>query len=550
MSWTSRQGLALPDLVPTALRRAWSADGHYLDTDIYRLFRRRVLAHPDRDAVIQPDSTLSYVQLDHWVGRFAGALAAAGVRDREIVAIRLPNGWPALAAELAAARLGSVALTFPAGPGSSEARSLLARSRATALITTGPLDTAGLPHLRAVLTPGRLLDQQESAAAAPAADPDAPARILVSSGSEAEPKMVAYSHNAMGGGRGNYLQAVYDGEPAPRCLVLVPLSASYGSLGAVSLYRHGATLVLLDRFDPVTALRAITEHRVTHLFGVATTLRRMTAQPPCADEDLSSLRAVIASADELPAGALAAALERFGRPVSNVYGSSDGVNCRGEYRTARAETTVLDHPDPAVCDFEVRDEQGGPLPAGAAGELWARGPMTPLCYVGAPELDARNRDADGWVRTGDHGLIGHDGRLRLLRRNSQLIKRGGYSISLAEVERHAAAHPALAEAVCVPVPDEDLGERLCVCVVPQQDHPAPTLTELNHFLEEQCGLERRKLPEQLVALPTLPLSSTGKLSRRELSRIARENPAQPEPSQAQPAPSEPALGHLLRAEHA
>ncbi|MDH6142734.1 MULTISPECIES: class I adenylate-forming enzyme family protein [Kitasatospora] len=522
MSWTSRQGITLADRIPTALRRAWSADGHYLDSGIYQLFRQRVLAHPDRDAVIHGDTAVSYAQLDHWVGRFTGALTAAGVRDREIVAVRLPNGWPALAAELAAARLGSVALTFPDGPGSSEARSLLARSRATALVTTRPLDITDLPHLKAVLTPEQLIAWQESAAPAPSADPDAPARILVSSGSEAEPKMIAYSHNAMGGGRGNYLRAIYDGEPAPRSLILVPLSASYGSLGTVSLYRHGATLVLLDRFDPVAALRTIAEHRVTHLFAVATILRRMTAQPPLNGKDLSSLQAVIASCDGLPAGVLAAALERFGRPVSNVYGSSDGVNCRGEYRITGAETTVLGRPDPAVCDFEVRDEQGCPLPAGTAGELWARGPMTPLCYVGAPELDARSRDATGWVRTGDHGLVDRHGRLQLLRRNSQLIKRGGYSISPAEVERHAGAHPALAEAICVPVPDADLGERLCVCVVPHQDHPTPTLAELNHFLEEQRGLERRKLPEQLVALTTLPLGSTGKLSRTELSRMARE----------------------------
>lgn len=123
MSWTSRQGITLADRIPTALRRAWSADGHYLDSGIYQLFRQRVLAHPDRDAVIHGDTAVSYAQLDHWVGRFTGALTAAGVRDREIVAVRLPNGWPALAAELAAARLGSVALTFPDGPGSSEARS-------------------------------------------------------------------------------------------------------------------------------------------------------------------------------------------------------------------------------------------------------------------------------------------------------------------------------------------------------------------------------------------------------------------------------------------
>ncbi|MFE9423216.1 class I adenylate-forming enzyme family protein [Kitasatospora sp. NPDC006697] len=520
MTWTSRQGLDLPDRVGAEQRRAWAAEGHYLDVDLYRLFRQRVLAHPDRPAVIDPTASVSYAELDSGVRRFAGVLRAAGVRDREIVAIRLPNGWPAVAAELAVALLGSVALTFPDGPGSSEARSLLLRSRATALISDRPFDPAGLPFLRAVLTTDRLLAGRLPAAPAPAAEPDAPARILVSSGSESEPKMIAYSHNAMGGGRGNYLRAIYAGQDAPRALVLVPLSASYGSLGTVSLQRHGATLVLLDRFDPAAALAAVAEHRITHLFGVATILRRMTAHRPLPAEDLSSLRAVIASCDGLPPEVLAAALERFGCPISNLYGSSDGVNCRGEYAAAGAETTTLARPDLAVCDFEVRDDRGRPLPDGAPGELWARGPMTPHCYVGAPELDAARRDPGGWVRTGDHGVLDGAGRLRLLRRNSAVIKRGGYTISPAEVERHAGAHPALAEAVCVAVPDPELGERLCVCVVPHQGAAAPSLAELNLFLAEQRGLERRKLPEQLVSLAVLPLGSTGKLSRVELSRLA------------------------------
>ncbi|GAB2694890.1 class I adenylate-forming enzyme family protein [Kitasatospora kifunensis] len=541
--WLSRQGVELPDRVPAELRHAWSTQGHYLDQDLYRLFRQRVRSHPDRPAVIDPQASLDYAELDRRVCGVAEQLHAAGVAEREIVAIRLPNGWPAVVTELAVAALGAVALTFPDGRGSSEACSLLARSRARALVATAatvrevgrrlhqlpvvpalftfdPEAPPGTHRLR-VSTPaatGPGCEPADFAAATP--DPQAPARILVSSGSESAPKMIAYSHNAMAGGRGNYLRAVYSGVPHPRPLVLVPLASSYGSLGVVSLYRHGATLVLLDGFDARAALRAITRHRPTHLFGVATMLRRMTLLPPQADEDLGSLRAVIASCDGLPAPLLAACLERFGCPVSNLYGSSDGVNCRIEHSTWTEDSTLLGRPDPAVCDFTARDEQGRELPPGTAGELWARGPMTPLCYVGAPELDAHRRAPGGWVRTGDHGLLTTEGRLRLLRRNSQLVKRGGYSISPAEVERHAGAHPALAEAICVAVPDQDLGERLCVCVVPRQGLPIPTLPELNRFLESERGLERRKLPEQLLALSALPINAAGKLARSELTALA------------------------------
>jgi acyl-CoA synthetase (AMP-forming)/AMP-acid ligase II len=158
------------------------------------------------------------------------------------------------------------------------------------------------------------------------------------------------------------------------------------------------------------------------------------------DEDLSSLRAVVAGCDGLPSGLLTAALERFDRPVSHLYGSADGFNCRGEYRVPGADCTLLDRPDPAVRAFEVRDEQGRPLPTGAAGELWARGPMSPLCDVGAPELDARGRDADGWVRTGDHGLVDDLGRLRLLPRARQPGRTGELSrTELARLAREILA---------------------------------------------------------------------------------------------------------------
>ncbi|PYC69534.1 AMP-dependent synthetase [Streptomyces tateyamensis] len=514
--WRTPQGLVVPDRVPVALRREWVAAGHCPDADLYQLFRERVRAHPERAALVTATESLSYRELDAQVQEFAALLAGRGqVAAGEVVALRLPNGVPAVAAELAVAALGAVALTFPDGPGSSEARALLRRSRATVLVAARTdLPGARLPYLRAVLTPEEVRPAGFVRPARP--DPDSPARVLVSSGSEAEPKMVAYSHNAMAGGRGNYLRAVYAGTPVPRPLVLVPLAASYGSLGVVSLYRHGATLVLLDRFDPAAALRAVTEHRATHLFGVATMLRRMTALAPEPGEDLSSLRAVVASCDGLPPELLAACLDRFGCPVSNLYGSSDGVNCRAEYGSPVADTTLLGRPDPAVCEFAT------PTAApGEAGELWARGPMTPLCYLGAPELDAARRCPQGWVRTGDHGRLTSRGELQLLRRNSQLIKRGGYSVSPVEVERHLGAHPALAEAVCVAVPDPDLGERLCACVVPAPGRPAPTLPELRHFLETTRGLERRKLPEQLLTLPTLPLTPTGKLARTELATLAR-----------------------------
>ncbi|MGH3800512.1 MAG: AMP-binding protein, partial [Pseudonocardiaceae bacterium] len=325
MAWTSTNGIVLEDLVPAALRRQWVEQGHCPDRDLYTLFSEHVQAHPQRIAVIDAAGAIDYATLDTRVRRIAAALTEAGIGARDIVGLQLPNSWRTVAAELAVAAIGAVALPYPAGRGRQESLSLLGRSRASAVIVS---DVAGqvplaetlaglrpeLPELRRVFVFGatpqgcepleRWLAEQgaEQRCSPVSIDPKAPARILVSSGSEAEPKMVATAHNAMAGGRGNYLGALDSdldvpcGGPKPmRSLILVPLGSAYGSCGVVILARHGGTLLLLNAFDPAAALRMIIDHQPTHVFGVPIMLRRITDLPPAPGEDFSGLRVVVSS---------------------------------------------------------------------------------------------------------------------------------------------------------------------------------------------------------------------------------------------------------------
>lgn len=543
-AWTSGNGVVLRDLVPSALRLRWVEQGHCPDRDLYALFSEHVRAHPQRSAVIDAAGEVSYAALDALVRRIAAALADAGLDQRDIIGVQVPNGWRAVAAELAVAAIGAVALPYPAGRGRQDSLSLLGRSRASAAIV---VDAAGdvslaanlaglrpaLPALRAVFVYGAapegcwsldpwLADSEAERQWREApVDPAAPARILVTSGSEAEPKMVAYSHNAMAGGRANYVGGLHDGSQPMRNLILVPLASSFGSCGtSVTLARHGGTLQLLDAFDPAAAMRMITDHRPTHVFGVPTMLRRMAELPSGPGEDASSVRALVASGAPLHQATIEACRERFGCTVINVYGSADGVNCHTAGEEPARGAAHVGRPDPTVAQIRISDAQGRPLPAGREGEIWALGPMTPLCYVGAPELDVRYRAPGGWVRTGDRGLIDSDGHLHVIDRIRQIVIRGGYNISPTEIERQLNAHPALAEAACVAVPDPDLGERLCACVSQRPGTPPTTLTDLNAFLVTERGLERRKLPELLVTLPQLPLGPAGKVCRQTLTRLA------------------------------
>lgn len=152
--------------------------------------------------------------------------------------------------------------------------------------------------------------------------------------------------------------------------------------------------------------------------------------------------------------------------------------------------------------------------------------MTPLCYVGAPELDARHRTEDGWVRTGDLGLLDADGLLHVVGRLKDVVIRGGANISPAEVERALAGHPRIRDVVCVGVPDPLMGERLAACVVPTGDGPAPTLDSLGGFLTV-LGLEPRKHPERLLVVAELPLTAAGKPDRAALARRVGASEAEP-----------------------
>ncbi|MEV7277168.1 fatty acid--CoA ligase family protein [Streptomyces sp. NPDC093111] len=586
--------VVLHDLLPARLRRSWAVEGLCPDLDLYSLFRARQIADPHRTAVIDAKGALCYTALDRKVRCLAEGLRLLGVGSGDVVGVQLPDGRAAVVADLALAALGAVALPFPVGRAAPEAEGLLRRAEAVAVIAatehrgrTRAADllalAPALPALRHVISAGPgtapegtiplagLLRTDPTGFVPARPDPDGAVRILVSSGSEAAPKMVAYSHNALAGGRGNFLASLLPDATPPRCLFLVPLASAFGSSGtAVTLARHGGTLVLLDHFTPEAALAAVRAHAPTHVLGVPTMIRMMLEhlEPAGTAGTLPAPLAVVLGGAPLDEATATAATAAFGCPVVNLYGSADGVNCHtgmeGTQRTEATEATeatevtetaeaveateameeiggrataerparpagasvgiVVGRPDPRVADIRIADpDTHRPLPGGRIGEIVSRGPMTPLCYVAAPELDARYRTPEGWVRTGDLGYLDADGLLHVVGRLKDVVIRGGANISPAEVERELAAHPRVRDVVCVGVPDPLMGERLAACVVPRGPGAGPALPDLGTHLTAR-GLDRHKHPELLLLLDALPLTAAGKPDRGELRRRAALTP--------------------------
>jgi acyl-CoA synthetase len=543
--------MSMRDLVPSQLRSEWREQGWYSGTDGFRLFEEQARKHPEAVAVIDDSGEVTYGELEAKARFVAGRLADVGVGPGDVVGIQVPNAHQACAIDLAVAALGAVCLPYPMLLRERETMALLGRARAGVAVVArefGGHDYAkmidslrpDLPALHDVFVLGDAyegfhhldpsLGAGSAAASLPeaAVDPDSPGRILVTSGTEALPKMVVFSHHAVTGGIGTVLAKLDTRrlhQPPPmqssspmRVLCLVPLSSGFGALGTFgALARLGQTLVVTAAFDPARALELVERHRVTHILAVPTMLVMMLGAHE--KQDVSSLEVVATFGSALARATLDEARARFGCAFVNGYGCSDGAASQTALDDSPEHVAqTVGRPDPAVTAIRICDEDGKDVAAGEIGEVLGRGPLSPMCYLEAPDLDARYRTEDGWSKTGDLGTIDADGYLRIVGRVKDIIIRGGYNISPGETEELLLSHPAIIHAACVGMPDERLGERMCAFVVLRAGAVAPPLEEVADHLTAG-GLAKNKLPERLEVIDELPLGPTGKILKRVLRDI-------------------------------
>ena len=531
----------LIDLVPRELRQNWVTRGLYANESVYTLFCQQVVKHPELAAVSTLGHSLSYAQLLDQVKRLARQFKTMGIVAGDVIAYALPNSWQCCAIDLAAAALGAVVAPFPVGRGRLDIDVLLRRCSARLIIMEtqhGDLNIAELIEaLRPTLLCLRILVTDSNKPRAgwynltqlfdgepitddelPSVCPDSPVRFLISSGTEAEPKWVAYSHNALVGGRGRFLQRLHQSEDYFSGFYLMPLGTAFGSSATFGILSWlGGTVVLLPEFNVERAIQAIAELKPHYIFGVPTMFQRMAAEAALVDCDKSSLRAIISGGAKIDEASIRRCMAAFGCGFISLYGSADGVNCH-TLLSDDVETILskLGKPNADVCEIRIIDEHGQEVTHGAVGEITARGPMSPLQYVNAPELDALYRCADGWVYTGDLGFMDAGGYLILSGRKKDIIIRGGANISPVQIEHIAVSHPDVVSAACVPVSDPDMGHRICLCLVMRNDAPRPSLSEFTRYLSAQ-GLEKNKLPEYLRYYRQLPLSPAGKVDKKQLT---------------------------------
>jgi 2,3-dihydroxybenzoate-AMP ligase len=267
----------------------------------------------------------------------------------------------------------------------------------------------------------------------------------------------------------------------------------------------------------------IERHGVTHIKVVPALLIRLINDPAIASYDLSSLKIIQSGGQRMqPEVRLKTHQLIPDCFVQENFGMSEGMLFF--VRLDDPQEVQLETCGRPICeDDEVRlvDDEGREVPEGEVGELTCRGPYTLRGYFGVPEYNARQFTPDGFYCSGDLMRRHPSGNYVVEGRKKDLINRGGEKISAEEIENLILMHPAVQNAACVPLPDPDLGEKMCACLVLKPGKRI-ALSELVDFLRDK-EIAKFKLPERLLVCDDFPVSAFGKVSKKALAEMAEKH---------------------------
>ncbi|MFC7447987.1 FadD3 family acyl-CoA ligase [Rhodococcus daqingensis] len=498
------------------------------------------------EAVADGSDRTTYAELLDRVRTAARALIAKGVEAGDRVAIWAPNTHHWVEAFLAAQYVGATLVPISTRYTGHEALDLLERTHAKALVVPARflkadrlanlLDAAGpegIPALKLVVrTPaddpaadaptttfpgGEILEWDQLAAAAEpvtveAADararavhPDDVADILFTSGTTGKSKGVMTAHRQTVGIADAWADcAEVTGDD--RYLVVNPFFHTFGyKAGLMVCILRGATIVPAAVFDVPTIMAAIADEKISVLPGAPTIHQMILDFPTRDDYDLSSLRIAITGAAAVPVVLVERLQSELGYDaVLTAYGQTEAVVVT-MCRTDDDPVTVSTSSGRAIPGMEVR--------IGEHGEILVRGENIMLGYLDDPEATAKTIDADGWLHTGDIGVLDERGYLDITDRLKDMYISGGFNVYPAEVENTLARMDSVAEVAVIGVPDERMGEVGRAYVVPKPG-AAVTEDEVMGFCKER--LANFKIPREVRIVDGLPRNPSGKVLKNDL----------------------------------
>lgn len=487
--------------------------------------------YPRREAMVIGDRRLDYGQLLERTSRVAGVLAARGVRKGDRVALLLLNGNAFIETLFACARLGAIAvpINFRLSPAEVEfilddcgAQVLVYHSNFAPLVAPIRQNTP-LAHALYVAGAGAHMpgDEDYEAALAAAQPPasitpvaqDDPHLMMYTSGTTGRPKGALLTHGNTTWNAFNLLLSEAGLNAGDIVLTVAPLFHIGGlNIHTLPALYKGARVVMHPHFDPAETLRLVERERVTTLFLVPAMWLAISQMPDIGQYDLSSLRVLMSGGAPCPITVIEFFQKRGLRFLEGFGMTETAPNAcfLNSYDTLRKNGSVgkpLTHVQMRIVDADDRD-----VPQGETGELVLRGPNIFAGYWNRPEATAE-AFRGGWFHSGDLARQDEEGFFYIVDRIKDMLISGGENVYPTEVEQVLYRHPAVREAAVIGVPDAKWGEVPLLVVAPKEGMHL-TLEEVRSFCEGK--LAHFKVPKQVVEVPALPRTATGKVLKREL----------------------------------
>ena len=539
-----------------------SARQHYLSgvwqTDtLYSLARRHATERGGAYAVRDSARRLTWRRLIEWVDAVAAALHEAGLRRGERVSVWLPSRLETVVIELACSRNGYVCNpSLHQNYTVAEIETLLKRITCRALFAqlgygadakaASIFERAGrlegirrifaLPPLRTPQAPVPagafpMPDRGQGAGLPlppPSTHPDQIVYLAFTSGTTGTPKGVMHSDNTLLA-NGRAMTADWGLSEQTVLLSLSPMSHHIGTVALEQSLVVGCELVMSDPAAGIPALDWIEETEATYVMGVPTHAMDLLHEIDQRGKTrLGSVKMMYMAGAPIPTET-ARRLLALGVTPQNIYGMTENGSHQYTLPSDRIEV-ITGTCGKACAGYEVKlwrqDNPDLEVAPGEIGEIGSRGGLLLLGYFDNQTATEQSFNSSGWFLSGDLGRFDAAGNLVIVGRKKDLIIRGGHNIHPAHIEEYAHRHPAVKKAAAFGIPDERLGEKVCLALI-CADAPPGAEEILRHLARE--GLSKYDMPEYLAILPALPLTASGKILKRELVEWVRSGRLQPQP---------------------
>lgn len=511
-----------------------------------QLVAQAAITYGDRVAITDGAVRLSYAQLDSARIQAAKAFIAAGINKGDRFAIWAPNIYQWIVAAIGAQSIGAVLVPLNTRMKGAEAAYVLHASGARLVFTVGEFLGANYPQMlsehaiasleqvitfegegvdsqtwEAFISAGEAVSDQEVQTRSDALTPDDIMDILFTSGTTGNPKGVVTCHGQNIRTFENWSSTVGLCQD-DNYLVINPFFHSFGyKAGWLAAIICGAHTIPVRSFDLDVVLAQIQRDRISVIPGPPTVYQSLLAHPNRADYDLSSLRLAVTGAAPVPVALVNQMRDELGfETVVTAYGLTESCGvvsiCRPDDSAERISHTSGRAMDGV--EMQCVDAQGQAVPAGVEGEIWFRGFNVMQGYLDDPEETARAITADGWLKTGDIGVMDADGYVRITDRIKDMFIVGGFNTYPAEIENMLCSMPGIARAAVIGVPDERLGEVALAYIVRAA---GATLDEAQVVAWSRENMANYKVPRSVLFVDEFPLNASGKV----LKTVLREQAA-------------------------